>query len=211
MSFPLYDYTILPCDSERVRQWAPKFIDFRLTALKSAPRNSTSSHELEAAIPEQEWVLNLSDAATPLWDREWAGILCMHGPLYEHPAADNCTTSTWYLGSGFVVPDHRGSRVMFDLFHFGVQQARILDLKQHNQRGFQTAQCRTRVQVIARADEPKVINYYRTGGLEITEHLTLGEFSKRGPNLLYKLDHLAMPIVVMEKYVEHEVAIISRL
>ncbi|KAL2818052.1 hypothetical protein BJX63DRAFT_384383 [Aspergillus granulosus] len=227
MSLPLYDCFILPYDSKSVCQWASKFIDFRLTALKSAPKDSTSSYELEAAIPEHEWVSTLSkpafrvllctprhagDAATPVWDREWAGILCMHGPRYKHQTTDNCTTSTWYLGSGFVVPTHRGNRALRELFFFGVQQARNLDLRLHHQRRFQTAACRTSIQIIAWADDPKTIGYYRTGGLRITERLTLEEYSKRGWNLLYNQDHLRMPIVVMEKDImSQETVIMSRL
>lgn len=227
MSLPLYDYSILPNDSESVCQWAPRFIDFRLTALKSAPKNFTSSYELEAAIPEHEWVSTLSkpafrvllctprhagDAATPVWDREWAGILCIYGPQYEHQAEDNCTTSTWYLGSGFVIPSHRGNRVVLELFLFGAQQARNIDLRLHQQRQFQTAGCRTRVQIIARADEPKVIDYYSTTGLRVTEHSTRGEYSKRGWNVMYNLDQLSVPIVVMEKNIGTKgTVIMSRL
>ncbi|KAJ5797266.1 uncharacterized protein N7503_006562 [Penicillium pulvis] len=119
MSLPLYDYSVLPYESESVCQWAPKSIDFRLTALKLTPNNSTSSYELEATIPEKEQVSTLSkpqpfgccfappafrvllctprqggDAATPVWDREWAGINCMYGPQYKHQIAEDYNTST---------------------------------------------------------------------------------------------------------------------
>lgn len=216
MALPLYDYFILPDDTESVCQWAPKFIDFRLKALKTAPSNFTSSYELEATITVHEWVSTLSkpkfrvllctphhaaDEATTVWDREWAGILVMYGPRYEHRAADSCTTSTWYLGSGFVMPSHRGNRAVSELFLLGAQQARNMDLRLHQQQRFQTAGCHTRVQIIARADEPKAIDYYSATGLRVTERLTLGEYSKRGWNLMYNPDQFSVPVVVMEKYI----------
>ncbi|KAB8272878.1 hypothetical protein BDV30DRAFT_239183 [Aspergillus minisclerotigenes] len=220
----MYTYSMLPCDYESVLQWAPKFIHFRLNALQSAPDHTTSSYELEAAIPESAWVFTLSkpnpvfrvllctarqagdeDDSLPVWEREWAGILCVYGPR-SHTTHDTIT-STWYMGLGFVMPLHRGSGTLRHIFNFGVQAVRDFD-----RRRFDVAtRYETRVQIIAKANEQGTLRYYRTGGLQITEHLTLGEYSKRGWDLPICGDLHEMPIVVMEMVVETQENVRARL
>lgn len=133
-------------------------------------------------------------------------------PRYKHQIADNCTTSTWYLGPSFMAPIHQGTRAIFGLFLFGAQQARNLDQGWHHQRQFQTARCRTRIQIIARADEPKAIHYSQTGGLVITEYSTLDEYHKRGWNLrAIWITSGCRSFVIVKYVVGQRVAIMSQL
>ncbi|ODM16208.1 hypothetical protein SI65_08207 [Aspergillus cristatus] len=221
MAFPSRHYTILPCDYESVTQWAPKFIEFRLNALKSAPQCTTSSYELEAAIPQQEWISTLSkpvfrvllcvsrniesQGPVHVWDSEWVGVLCMYGPRYNDK--EDCLESTWYLGGGFVSPLHRGRSTLRDIYNFGIQQATNTDRSLAKNR-----QSRTGIEIIAKANDAPTLRYYRTGGLEVTQSMTLGEYyAQAGWSFSISADLLGLKIVVMRMVIEREAAVRPRL
>lgn len=214
-------YTILPCDYKSVTQWAPKFIEFRLNALKSAPQCTTSSYELEVAIPQQEWISTLckpvfrvllctvhtteDQGPAHVWDNEWVGVLSLYGPRYNDK--EDCLESTWYLGGGFVSPLHRGQSTLRDIFNFGVQQATNTDrsLAKHRR-------SRTCAEIIAKANDAPTLRYYRASGLEVTQSMTLGEYySQAGWDFSISADLLGLKIVVMRMVIEREAAVRPRL
>ncbi|CAI7579138.1 unnamed protein product [Penicillium crustosum] len=131
-----YHFEILPHDEASVQQWGPKYIEFRLNALKTAPDSFGSSYEKEASMSEAEWISLLCEPAfrviiavpraddgalqTPVWENEWALISSLYGPRCHHePYHDNendCTESSWFLGTSFVSLHHRQRGMILEAF-----------------------------------------------------------------------------------------------
>jgi hypothetical protein len=125
---------------------------------------------------------------------------------------DNFLESTWYLGAGFVSPAYRGRSIPREFFTFAVEEVTNFDTSSTNKRRFKSSRYRTRIQIIAKANDAGFINYYRTGGgLEVTQAMTLEEYSKSGWNFSISADQLGLEIVGMEKTIGREAAVLSNL
>lgn len=228
MSFPSYQYTILPWDYKSVVQWAPKFVDFRLKALEAAPSGSISSVEIESSISLPEWVSILTqpafrvalcvtttaseDQSPEIWCNEWAGILLLYGPLYDLNIQDKILETRWYVGGGFVSPAHRGGKMILDIFHHIVHQIQEVYLGNdlHHRYGFKALKLVTRIEAIVYASDEVKIKYYALAGMQNTQVMTVAEYVRTGWNFPIngKED---LEIAVLARVVEKASAITARL
>lgn len=192
-----YHFEILPHDEASVQQWGPKYIEFRLNALKTAPDSFGSSYEKEANMSEAEWISMLCEPAfrviiavpraddgalqTPVWENEWALISSLYGPRCHHePYHDNendCNESSWFLGTSFVSPHHRQRGMLIEAFltaeRAAVSEDRQTFQKRHKAQlqrpsGHRSNQFRTRMLGSTTTTHPTVLSYYRTSGLEVS-------------------------------------------
>lgn len=228
MSRSSYQYTILPWDYKSVVQWAPKFIDFRLKALKAAPSEFSSSVEIESSISLQEWVSILTQPAfrvalcvmtttseersPEIWCNKWAGVLLLYGPLYDLNIQDKILETRWYVGGGFVSPAHRGGKIIIDIFHHIVHQIQEVYLGNdlHRRYGFKTLKLVTRIEAIVHASDEVKMKYYATAGLQKTQVMTVAEYVRSGWDfpITGKED---FEIAVLARVVEKASAITARL
>ncbi|OJJ99467.1 hypothetical protein ASPACDRAFT_79365 [Aspergillus aculeatus ATCC 16872] len=182
-----YHFEILPHDEASVQQWAPKYIEFRLNALKTAPDSFGSSYEKEASMSEAEWKSMLCEPAfrviiavpraddgalqAPVWENEWALISSLYGPRCHHePYHDNendCNESSWFLGTSFVSPHHRQRGMILEAFATAERAAVSEDR--------QTFQKRHHAQQLQRPSSGHRSHRFRTRmlGLSATTHPTV--------------------------------------
>lgn len=224
MSSRTYHYEFLPHDRESVTQWAPKFIEFRMNALKVAPKTYSSSYELEAAISQEEWISTLcrpafrvilcvilgDESPVHLWDNEWAGLTCLYGPQYNEPT-DGCLESRWYVGGSFILSIHRGQSLLKKLFFFALQEVRAWEVRLHRQQQFKISRYRTRIQITMIERNDALHEYYQQVGFETSQYMTLKEFTKAGWNSRLTADLSRREVEVMEKINEKEASVMSRL
>ncbi|KAJ5137187.1 hypothetical protein N7448_005741 [Penicillium atrosanguineum] len=239
MSGIQYNFAILPHDDHSVRQWAPKFIEFRLDALKAAPASFSSSHEKEARISKAEWISLLCEPAyrvvvgvirtddhraLPVWESEWVLISNLYGPRCHHqPYHDNatdCQESSWYLAASFVSPLHRQGGILREAY-FACERAAVSEDKdlfqkrQHAQplrlSGHRSNQFRTRILATIQSKAPALLNYYRSGGLEISHTLIVGDLARWGWEIALNPDRLDKEVIVLEKIIAWEAEPLGRL
>lgn len=202
-----YHFEILPHDEASVQQWGPKYIEFRLNALKTAPDSFGSSYEKEASMSEAEWISLLCEPAfrviiavpraddgalqTPVWENEWALISSLYGPRCHHePYHDNendCTESSWFLGTSFVSLHHRQRGMILEAFataeRAAVSEDRQTFQKRHKAQlqrpsGHRSNQFRTRMLGASTTTHPTVLNYYRKTGLEVSYTIRRGDMAR---------------------------------
>lgn len=202
-----YHFEILPHDEASVQQWGPKYIEFRLNALKTAPASFGSSYEIEASMSEAEWISMLCEPAfrviiavpraddgalqTPVWENEWALISSLYGPRCHHqPYHDNendCNESSWFVGTSFVSPHHRQRGMILEAFataeRAAVSEDRRTFQKRHKAQlqrlsGHRSNQFQTRMLGSSTSTHPTVLNYYQQSGLEVSHTIRLGDMPR---------------------------------
>ncbi|KAJ5909282.1 hypothetical protein N7504_003925 [Penicillium tannophilum] len=239
MSRLQYDFAILPHDEPSVRQWAARFIEFRLGALKAAPASFSSSYEKEARISKAQWISLLCEPAyrvvvgiirtndqhaLPVWEREWVSISnlygprCHHQPYHDHAA--DCQELSWYLAAAFVSPQHRQGGIMLEAF-LACERAAVSEDKdsfrkrQHAQplrlSGHRSNQFRTRLLATTQSKSPALLNYYRSVGLEISQTIMLRDLAEWRWKIALDPDGLDKEVTVMEKIIPWEAQPLPRL
>ncbi|KAJ5998271.1 hypothetical protein N7451_006081 [Penicillium sp. IBT 35674x] len=234
-----YDFAILPHDESSVRQWAPKFIAFRLSALKAAPASFSSSYEKEARISKAQWISLLCEPAyrvvvgvirtdghhtLPVWEGEWVlisnlyGPRCHHQPYHDH--ATDCQESSWYLAASFVSPQHRQGGMLREAF-LACERAAVSedkDLFQKRQQfqplrlsEYQSNQFRTRILATTQSKDPALLKYYRSAGLEISHTIMARDLSQWRWKIALNPNGLDKEVTVMEKIIPWEAQSLARL
>ncbi|KAJ5765126.1 hypothetical protein N7520_004685 [Penicillium odoratum] len=237
MSLSQYKFEILPHDELSVQQWAPKFIEFRLNALKAAPASFSSSYEKEARITKADWVSLLSEPAfrvviavvrtdddsLPVWESEWVMTSNLYGPRCHHqPYHDNatdCHESSWYVAASFVSPQHRHGGMLLEAFYTceraAVSEDRQSFEKRHQaqllRRSGRSLQYRTRMLGTLTHRHPAVLKYYRSTGLEISYTMQVKDFARWGWKVPVNPEKLDKEITVMEKIIPWEAEPMARL
>lgn len=186
-----YQCITLPYDYKSVTQWAPKFIEFRRNSLKIDSSWSVACPELESKITQKEWVSTLSRPAfrvllcvstvgkekNELWQNEWAGMICLYGPLYTFNNLENTLEDRWYLGGGFICPSHRGHNITLDIFQHGLSEIdQEVDLDRWIQSKGNPSRYRTRIQALVDVNYTERIKYFAKTGMKTTTVTTAEEY-----------------------------------
>lgn len=138
MSNREYEYLFFRiAKDDAIASSAAKYKQLRLEALSVAPSSFSSTYEIEASLPDTEWVKRLSEngreificAAKPPQSNQsdsqireqttWVGQLSLRGPLRpedfilpeesgQKKPAQGRDQELWQMLSLFTLPDHRG-------------------------------------------------------------------------------------------------------
>ncbi|OJJ31318.1 hypothetical protein ASPWEDRAFT_45267 [Aspergillus wentii DTO 134E9] len=220
---PQYHCTALPHDEISVRQWAPKFVEFRLNALRESPDSASSSYKVESCITFEEWIAMLCEPAfrviiavaendsididtLPVWEHDWVCIISLYGPRClhqpQHQNHDDCMESCWYVGGAFVAPHHRGQNILRDACFRCEQEAVRIDKSLLQRR---SGRFRTRLLASTLSMNRAVWEHYcRIFNAEMVQIITVGERAAWGMNILVCPDKLDREIMAFQKIVVWE-------
>lgn len=170
--------------TEHVATSARKYRDLRLGSLAASPASFASTHEIESAFTDEEWIRSLTSpgretficaATPPSGPTKWIGQVTLLGPLSPGPLSESHTSESmhpepndderWQILSLFTFPGYRGQG-------FGVKlcQEVIRFIK-----GYRPQPKTSQLDLIVKANNISAIRLYERLGSQHLRRCTLVE------------------------------------
>ncbi|RAH67345.1 GNAT family N-acetyltransferase [Aspergillus aculeatinus CBS 121060] len=193
MATPDYVYTFFRISKEAatIRASALQYRALRLEALQVSPGSFSSTHAIESAFTEDDWIARLtvpdrevficaatptSTATRPNAETQWIAQVTLRGPTpadqFALPAAANppaprpdSEEERWQMLSLFTLPAHRGRGLGAQLCQAALQWLRE----------YRAEPATVQVRLIVKAGNDVTVNLYRRLGFEDAGRATLVE------------------------------------